>query len=105
MLDKARVGTRYVCFSCGTKFYDLGKPVPSCPECSADQRQAPVRDIKSLLSKGGARKRAEADADELEEDDLDDELGAVDDDEAEEDDEMGLLGEDEEEESGGEEMD
>jgi hypothetical protein len=105
MLDKARLGTRYVCYACGTKFYDLGKPVPNCPECNADQREAPVRDIKSLLSKGGGRKRSDSDADELEEDDLDDELGGVDDEEGEDDDELGLLGEDEEEESGGEEMD
>lgn len=107
MLDKARLGTRYACYSCGTKFYDLGKPVPSCPDCGADQREAPVRDIKSLLSKGGARKRAESDADELEEEDLDDELGGADDEEADEDDEMGLLGDDDEEEGGGggEEMD
>jgi hypothetical protein len=100
MLDKARLGSRYVCYACGTKFYDLGKPLPTCPECNADQREAPVRDIKSLLSKGGGRKRAEAESDELEEDDLDEELG-VDDEESDDDDELGLLGEDEEEESGG----
>lgn len=105
MLDKARLGTRYVCYACGTKFYDLGKPVPTCPECSVDQREAPVRDIKSLLSKGGGKRRAESDVDELEEDDLDEELGDVDGEE-EEDDEIGLgLGDDEEEESGGEELD
>jgi hypothetical protein len=100
MLDKARLGSRYVCYACGTKFYDLGKLLPTCPECNADQREAPVRDIKSLLSKGGGRKRAEAESDELEEDDLDEELG-VDDEESDDDDELGLLGEDEEEESGG----
>lgn len=57
MLDKARLGTRYTCFQCGTKFYDLNRPTPSCPECSADQREAPVQDIKALLSKGGGRRR------------------------------------------------
>lgn len=36
------LGTKYVCFKCGTKFYDLKKPVPSCPKCGADQREAPV---------------------------------------------------------------
>jgi hypothetical protein len=101
MLDKARLGTRFVCFSCGTKFYDLGRAVPSCPECNTDQREAPVRDIKSLLSKGGAKRRAEPDMDELEEEDLDEELGGADDEESDEDDELGLLGEEEEEEGGG----
>ena len=34
-------GEKYVCFSCGAKFYDLGKPEPLCPKCGADQREAP----------------------------------------------------------------
>src|SRR5688572_235651 len=103
MLDKARLGTRYVCFSCGTKFYDLNRPTPTCPECSTDQRDAPARDIKSLLSKGGGRKRTEPDFDEIEEEDLDEELGGVDDDaeEEEEEDDLGLMGEDEEDEGAG----
>ena len=36
------LGTKYICFKCGTKFYDLKKPVPACPKCGADQRDAPV---------------------------------------------------------------
>jgi uncharacterized protein (TIGR02300 family) len=36
------LGTKYVCYKCGTKFYDLKKPVPACPKCGADQREAPV---------------------------------------------------------------
>lgn len=52
--DKAALGNRYACFQCGTKFYDLNKPEPLCPECGADQREAPVRDIKALLQ-GGKR--------------------------------------------------
>jgi uncharacterized protein (TIGR02300 family) len=106
MLDKARLGTRYVCFSCGTKFYDLNRPAPTCPECGKDQREAPVRDIKSLLSKGGAKKRTEPDFEDIEEEDLDEELGAVDEEGEgeegeEEDDDLGLLGEEEAEEGGG----
>jgi uncharacterized protein (TIGR02300 family) len=42
-LQMARdLGTKYVCYKCGTKFYDLKKPVPACPKCGADQREAPV---------------------------------------------------------------
>ena len=26
--DKEKLGTRYSCFECGTKFYDLTKPEP-----------------------------------------------------------------------------
>lgn len=39
------LGRKYTCYSCHTKFYDLGKPAPLCPKCNADQRnaeQAPV---------------------------------------------------------------
>jgi uncharacterized protein (TIGR02300 family) len=36
------LGSKYVCFKWGTKFYDLKKPVPACPKCGADQRDAPV---------------------------------------------------------------
>jgi uncharacterized protein (TIGR02300 family) len=90
MLDKARLGTRYTCFKCGTKFYDLNRPVPSCPECQADQREAPARDIRALLGKGGpVRKYTDAEDDEAETAEA-----------GEEDDELGLLGgvDDEEEE-------
>ena len=34
------LGRKYTCYSCHTKFYDLGKPVPVCPKCGADQRDA-----------------------------------------------------------------
>ena len=60
MLDKAKLGSRYTCFQCGTKFYDLNRPVASCPECGADQADAPTRDMRSILtSKGGPKPKAE----------------------------------------------
>ena len=31
------LGTKYVCFKCGTKFYDLKKPVPACPKCGTEK--------------------------------------------------------------------
>jgi uncharacterized protein (TIGR02300 family) len=34
------LGKKYTCYSCHTKFYDLNKPVPLCPKCGADQRDA-----------------------------------------------------------------
>lgn len=36
------LGAKYVCFKCGTRFYDLKKPEPLCPKCGADQRQSPA---------------------------------------------------------------
>lgn len=60
MLEKAKLGTRFVCYQCGTKFYDLNRPEPTCPSCEANQREAPVRDIKSLLSSRGTIRKAPA---------------------------------------------
>lgn len=36
------LGTKWTCFKCGTKFYDLKKPDPVCPKCGADQRESPA---------------------------------------------------------------
>lgn len=36
----ADLGRKYTCYSCHSKFYDLGKPEPICPKCGADQRDA-----------------------------------------------------------------
>jgi uncharacterized protein (TIGR02300 family) len=67
------LGTKYVCFKCGTKFYDLKKPVPACPKCGADQRDAPV------AKSGSGRAARAAPAKEPEEA----EVAATDDEEAE----------------------
>ena len=36
----ADLGKKYECFSCGTKFYNLGKPEAICPKCGANQKDA-----------------------------------------------------------------
>ncbi|XXF76580.1 TIGR02300 family protein [Myxococcaceae bacterium GXIMD 01537] len=36
------LGTKYTCFKCGSKFYDLKKPDPLCPKCGANQRESPA---------------------------------------------------------------
>jgi hypothetical protein len=36
-ISAAELGTRYKCYKCGTKFYDLGRPQPLCPSCGEDQ--------------------------------------------------------------------
>ena len=35
-MDKAELGNKRLCSSCGTKFYDLKKEVPICPKCGAE---------------------------------------------------------------------
>jgi len=90
--DKTNLGNRYVCYECSTKFYDLNKPEPLCPECGADQRNAPVRDLKALLGSGKTPKPTAEEAPELitgdeddDDDDLADDLGDDDDDDGDED--------------------
>lgn len=36
------LGTKFVCFKCNAKFYDLKKPDPICPKCGSDQRESPA---------------------------------------------------------------
>src|SRR2546423_2953365 len=50
------LGKKYNCYSCHTKFYDLGKAVPLCPKCGADQRDA---EEKPLVSSGRGRRIVE----------------------------------------------
>lgn len=57
MIDKSLLGNRITCFSCGTKFYDLNRDPALCPECGADQAEAPVRDMRAILKSGKRRKK------------------------------------------------
>lgn len=61
MLDKSKLGNRYSCFACGTKFYDLNQSPATCPECSASQEDAPARDkVREALGRGQAKTKAVA---------------------------------------------
>ena len=35
-MDKAKFGNKHICSSCGTKFYDLNKEIPTCPKCGTE---------------------------------------------------------------------
>ncbi len=56
-MDAEILGTRYTCFTCGTKFYDLNRPEALCPECGADQAEAPIRDFRDIVRAGKRRKK------------------------------------------------
>ena len=63
MLDKSKLGNRYSCFACGTKFYDLNKTPATCPECAASQEDAPTRDkMRDAMGRGQASKAAPKEA-------------------------------------------
>ena len=44
MQDKSKLGTRFTCYECGVKFYDLHKAEPVCPSCGANQLEDPTPD-------------------------------------------------------------
>jgi len=35
-MDKTELGNKHICSSCGTKFYDLNKEIPTCPKCGTE---------------------------------------------------------------------
>jgi len=83
------LGTKFTCFKCGAKFYDLRRPEPVCPKCGADQRESPALKPADKSERKRAAKVAvpepEVEQEALEDEDED--LGADEDlDEAPEDD-------------------
>ena len=55
---KAKLGTRWTCYSCLGAFYDLNKPEPICPRCNADQRDTPkVEPVKPKRKRKAAKKK------------------------------------------------
>ncbi|HUL60353.1 MAG TPA: TIGR02300 family protein [Anaeromyxobacteraceae bacterium] len=83
------LGTKYLCFKCGTKFYDLKKSEPICPKCGADQRESPALKSPPASEKRRAPARpapvpapppvpAEVDAEDAEPADEEDEAGEED---------------------------
>jgi predicted nucleic acid-binding Zn-ribbon protein len=38
------LGKKFECYSCGTKFYNLGKAEAVCPKCGANQKEARTED-------------------------------------------------------------
>lgn len=68
-MPEIKLGNKFDCFSCGTKFYDLGKSEPVCPKCGANQKDASQSD--SAASSQSSRRKRKADvakAVDLEED-------------------------------------
>jgi uncharacterized protein (TIGR02300 family) len=57
-MPELKLGTKFECFNCGTKFYDLGKSDPVCPKCGANQKDAAQSDTPAVSS---ARRRRKAD--------------------------------------------
>lgn len=54
-MPEIKLGNKFDCYSCGTKFYDLGKADPICPKCGANQKDASHSD--SAAASPSKRKR------------------------------------------------
>ncbi len=51
----SKLGTKYSCFSCEAKFYDLNRPEPICPKCGTDQRDKPKEQANTRGQPAGRR--------------------------------------------------
>jgi hypothetical protein len=58
-MPEIKLGNKFDCYNCGTKFYDMGKSDPVCPKCGANQKDASPSDSPSVSA--AARKRRKAD--------------------------------------------
>ena len=59
-MDRRKLGNKFTCFKCSCKFYDLNRPKPVCPQCGADQNEAPKKaahDIHHLTPSPSSRSR------------------------------------------------
>ncbi len=66
------LGNKHDCYSCGAKFYDLGKPEPICPKCGANQKDA--KPSTSAPEVSAARKRRKEEAAKREPDVVEDDV-------------------------------
>jgi uncharacterized protein (TIGR02300 family) len=58
-MPELKLGTKYGCYNCGTKFYDLGKSDPLCPKCGADQRDSAQADSPAVSQASRRRRKAD----------------------------------------------
>ncbi|MFL6194962.1 MAG: TIGR02300 family protein [Thermoanaerobaculia bacterium] len=58
-MPELKLGTKFECYNCGTKFYDLGKSAAICPKCGADQKDAVTSESPAVSQ--AARRRRKAD--------------------------------------------
>lgn len=55
-MPELKLGTKFDCYNCGTKFYDLGKADAVCPKCGANQKDS-ARAETPAVSQSSRRKR------------------------------------------------
>jgi uncharacterized protein (TIGR02300 family) len=58
-MPELKLGNKYECFNCATKFYDLGKNEPLCPKCGANQKDASQAESPTVSQAARRRRKAE----------------------------------------------
>lgn len=58
-MPEMKLGNKFDCYSCGTKFYDLGKPEPICPKCGANQKDASTGEAAQASQSSRRKRKAE----------------------------------------------
>jgi uncharacterized protein (TIGR02300 family) len=58
-MPEVKLGTKFECFNCGTKFYDLGKSEPVCPKCGANQKDAVQAESPAVTQAARRKRKAE----------------------------------------------
>jgi uncharacterized protein (TIGR02300 family) len=86
---KEEWGNRFVCYSCGCKYYDLNRPEPLCPRCGADPKEvAAGSKATTRQSRASAPSETEEGDSEVMDDSVDvefDASGAIEEEEVEDD--------------------
>jgi hypothetical protein len=59
---RIELGKKHECESCGTKYYDFGKPDPACPKCGAPSGgMPPEEEAKAPASTANSKRKKKAD--------------------------------------------
>lgn len=59
-MAELNLGSKFECYNCGTRFYDLGKPEPLCPKCGANQKDAASNESPAVSQAARRKRKAEA---------------------------------------------
>lgn len=58
-MPELKLGTKFECFRCGTKFYDLGKSDAVCPKCGANPKDAAAEQSAAATQAARRKRKAE----------------------------------------------
>jgi uncharacterized protein (TIGR02300 family) len=59
-MAELNLGSKFECYNCGTRFYDLGKSEPICPKCGANQKDSNRGDGAAAAPAARKKRKVEA---------------------------------------------